>query len=477
MSRVAIVDYGMGNLSSVAKAFESLRADVVIVEDARGLASADRIVLPGVGAFGQGMRNLGDRRLVKALEDEVLVKGKPFLGICLGMQLLAREGTEDGLHRGLGWLKAGVHPLAVEGTGLRHLHIGWNDVAPRRGSPLFEGLRGTPSFYFVHGYRLVSDEPAAVAAESWYGGRFVAAIHQGNIFGVQFHPEKSQEAGLAVLKNFLRWQPGQPEPAGSEEWLPLSEASAKIRIIPTLLLEGQRLVKTVRFGARRDVGDPVKAPMVYDAQLADELIYLDITATVEGRGVDRLVEAVSRVAGECFMPLTAGGGIRTVADIRRLLRAGADKVAINTAAVEQPELLREAAQTFGRQCIVLSIDVRRTEHGRYEVYTQGGRRATGLDPVEWARRGVDAGAGEVFLTAIDRDGTFAGYDLELIQHVARAVAVPVIASGGAGKMRDLVAAVKEGQASAVAAASLFHFRDLSPIKVKAGLKRAGLPVR
>lgn len=477
MTRVAIVDYGMGNLYSVAKAFEALHADVTVTDQPADLRAADRIVLPGVGAFGEGMKHLIGRNLVKALEEEVLCKGKPFLGICLGMQLLAREGLEYGHHQGLGWLKATVRPFEVEQAGLRQIQIGWNDVMPRPGSPLFTGLSGTSSFYFIHGYHLVSEEPASVAAVSQYAGRFVASVQQENVFGVQFHPEKSQEPGLTVLKNFLRWRPGTP--AGSAiEWSgDVSPAPFKIRVIPTLLLQGTRLVKTVRFGRRRDVGDPVKAPMVYDAQLADELIYLDIAASKEGRGVDQLEAAIRRVTGECFMPLTAGGGISTVEHIRRLLKAGADKVSINSAAVENIELIREAAHTFGRQCIVVSIDVRKDNSGAYEVCTHAGSRATGLDPTRWAQQVVESGAGEILLTAIDRDGTFSGYDIELVRRVSDAVNVPVIASGGAGKMQDLADAVKNGHASAVAAASLFHFRDLSPIKVKAGLKRAGLPVR
>ena len=476
MSRIAIVDYGMGNLYSVAKAFEALHAEVTVTDNPEELRAAERIVLPGVGAFGEGMRNLKERGLDKALAEEALVRATPFLGICLGMQLLAREGLEHGHHQGLGWLKATVRPFNVQQTGLREIQIGWNEVAPRPGSPLFAGLQGTPSFYFVHGYHLVSDEPATVAGLSHYGGRFIAAVQQDNVFGVQFHPEKSQEPGLTVLKNFLRWRPGMPQIPDTGGIKDVSSASFKIRVIPTLLLEGSRLVKTIRFDRRRDVGDPVKAPMVYDAQLADELIYLDITATREGRGVDRLVEAIRRVTGECFMPLTAGGGICSVEDVRRLLKAGADKVSINSAAVDRPELIREAAGTFGRQCIVVSIDVRKV-NGTYEVFTQGGRRATGLEPVRWARQAAEAGAGEILLTSIDRDGTFEGYDLELVRSVAQAVNVPVIASGGAASMRDLAEAVTEGRASAVAAASLFHFRDLSPIKVKAGLKRAGLSVR
>ena len=476
MTRVAIVDYGMGNLSSVASAFRALHAEVTVSDRVEDLRDADRIVLPGVGAFGEGMRNLVERGLVEALAEEVLGCGKPFLGICLGMQLLARDGYEHGHHEGLGWLKASVRPLDTRAPGVKQLQIGWNDVAPRPGAALFSGLRGTPSFYFVHGYHLVCDDETAVAAHAHYGARFVAAVEQDNVFGVQFHPEKSQEPGLTLLRRFLRWTPGTPRDLalGAEDGL--RPSAPKVRVVPTLLLEGERLVKTVRFGRRRDVGDPVKAPMVYDAQLADELVYLDVTATREGRGIERLADAVRRVTGECFMPLTAGGGVGTTDDIRTLLKAGADKIAVNSAAVDDPTLVTRAARIFGRQCIVVSIDVRGTG-GRWEVFTRGGTHATGLVPVEWARGAVEAGAGEILLTSIDRDGTFAGYDLDLVRQVSDAVDVPVIASGGAGSMADLVEAVTRGGASAVAAASLFHFRDLSPIKVKAGLRRAGLAVR
>ena len=476
MTRVAIVDYGMGNLASVASAFHALHAEVTVSSRVEDLRTADRIVLPGVGAFGEGMRNLVAHDLVDALSDEVLGRGKPFLGICLGMQLLARDGYEHGRHEGLGWLKASVRPLDTRAAGVKQLQIGWNDVVPRPGRALFAGLRGTPSFYFVHGYQLVCDDDAIVAAASHYGAPFVAAIEQANVFGVQFHPEKSQEPGLTLLRRFLHWEPGLPRDlslgAGGEAASP----AFKIRVVPTLLLDGARLVKTIRFDRRRDVGDPVKAPMVYDAQLADELVFLDITATREGRGVERLVAAVRGVTAECFMPLTAGGGIQATDDIRALLKAGADKVAINSAAVEDPTLLSRASQIFGRQCVVVSIDVRGTGSDA-TVFTRAGTHATGLDPVTWARRAVEAGAGEVLLTSIDRDGTFTGYDLDLVRRVSQAVDVPVIASGGAGSMADLVAGVNLGGASAVAAASLFHFRDLSPIKVKAGLKRAGVPVR
>ena len=251
----------------------------------------------------------------------------------------------------------------------------------------------------------------------------------------------------------------------------------KTRVIPTLTLRGGRLVKTRGFGAARDVGDPVKAPMVYDAQLADELVYLDLDASREGRSIERVEAAVERIAGECFMPLTAGGGVREIEHVRRLLLAGADKVAMNSGALERPQLIADAALRFGRQCVVVAIDARGAAPGPWRAWTHGGTRDTGLDAVEWARRAVALGAGEILLTSIDRDGTMSGYDLDLVRAVANAVDVPVIASGGAGKPQDLVDALRLGGAAAVAAASLFHFTDQSPIKAKAYLRRAGIAVR
>ena len=249
----------------------------------------------------------------------------------------------------------------------------------------------------------------------------------------------------------------------------------KVRLIPSLLLLNGRCVKGVRFADFRDVGHPITAARVYDAQGADELLFLDITASVENRST--LFEVVARAAEECFMPLTAGGGVRSLGDIRTLLRCGADKVSINTAAVERPAFIREAAETFGRQCIMLSIDCRRRADGRYEVVTRRGQEATGRDPLAWAQEAEAHGAGEILLTALDREGTRQGYDVELTRAVAKGVRVPVIAAGGAGSLQHLVDGVAAGGASAVSAASLFHFTDQSVIKAKAYMRNAGLDVR
>ncbi|HVL73604.1 MAG TPA: imidazole glycerol phosphate synthase subunit HisF [Beijerinckiaceae bacterium] len=249
----------------------------------------------------------------------------------------------------------------------------------------------------------------------------------------------------------------------------------KIRLIPCLDVKDGRVVKGVRFVDLRDAGDPVEAAKAYDAAGADELCFLDITASHENRGI--LFDVVTRTAEACFMPLTVGGGVRTVEDIRKLLLAGADKVSINTAAVKNPDFVREAAQKFGDQCIVVAIDAKAVAPGRWEIFTHGGRNPTGLDAVDFAKRVAALGAGELLVTSMDRDGTKAGYDLALTRAIADAVPVPVIASGGVGGLDHLVDGVREGRASAVLAASIFHFGEYSIAQAKAHMARAGLPMR
>jgi cyclase len=249
----------------------------------------------------------------------------------------------------------------------------------------------------------------------------------------------------------------------------------KKRIIPSLLLKQGRCVKGVRYKNHRDVGNPVTAAKVYDAQGADELLFLDITASHENR--ETLFGVVEETAENCFMPLTVGGGVKTVDDIRRLLQAGADKVLINSAALNNPQIIREGARRFGDQCIVVGIDFVRGEGGQPEVVSHSGQKVGEKDPFAWARRVVDLGAGEIVLTGYDRDGTREGYDLEVIRRMVETVAVPVIASGGAGTLKHFEEALTVANASAVCAASIFHFTDQSVIKARMYLKTAGIHVR
>ena len=247
------------------------------------------------------------------------------------------------------------------------------------------------------------------------------------------------------------------------------------RIIPCLDVNKGRVVKGVNFVDLKDAGDPVEIAKAYDAAGADELVFLDIKASCEAR--DTVVDLVREVAASVFIPLTVGGGIRTVDDFRKLLREGADKISVNSAAIDRPELIREAADKFGSQCVVVAIDAKRREDGGWNIYKHGGRLDTGIDAIEWAKRAESLGAGEILLTSMDCDGTKAGYDIALTRAVAEAVSIPVIASGGAGTVEHFHEALTEGKADAALAASLFHYKELEISQVKAYLSKQGISVR
>jgi len=249
----------------------------------------------------------------------------------------------------------------------------------------------------------------------------------------------------------------------------------KVRVIPCLDVKDGRVVKGVRFVDLKDAGDPVEIAKAYDAAGADELCFLDITASHEDRGI--LLDVVRRTADQCFMPLTVGGGIRTVEDMHQMLLAGADKVSINSSALATPDLIRAGAEKFGSQCIVVSIDCKRTAPGRWEVFSHGGRKTTGWEAVDWAKRAVSLGAGEIVLNSIDADGTKAGFDLEITRRISESVGVPVVASGGAGTLEHMADVLEQGKADAVLAASIFHFGEFTVGDVKDFLAARHIPVR
>lgn len=249
----------------------------------------------------------------------------------------------------------------------------------------------------------------------------------------------------------------------------------KIRVMPTLLYKDVGLVKGKGFDSWRRTGSVMQTVKVYNMREVDEMVFLDITATSQNREPD--FEFIDEIADECFMPLTVGGGIRSVEDVRRLLMVGADKISLNTAAVENPELITEVARRFGSQCVVVSIDFRKHPDGRYETFTGAGRKPTGLDPVEWAKEAERREAGEILLTSIERDGTMTGYDVELTRRVTGAVSIPVIASGGCGEYEHMAEVLNEGKASAVAAAAIYHFTQQTPLEAKKYLRERGFAVR
>jgi imidazole glycerol phosphate synthase glutamine amidotransferase subunit len=459
VSDVVIVDSGVANLASIAGAFRRLNAGVVITADPATARDAARIVLPGVGAFGAGVAALRSRGLDTVIRD-LASRGTPMLGICLGMQMLCEASEETPEVVGLGVIAETCRRLPPH---VRIPHLGWNGVSAEPGARFVAS--GVAAF--ANSYALRESPAGWTPAWSTHGVPFVAALERDPILACQFHPELSGAYGAALLE---RWLTGRVASPGSAA----NGASGLLRrVIPCLDVQDDRVVKGIRFQDLRDAGDPAEQAARYEAQGADEIVILDVSASAQGR--DTQVETVRRVRAAIRIPLTVGGGVRSLEDARRLLSVGADKISVNTAAVRRPELLAELAQAFGCQCVVLAIDARRAGE-RWEVLVVGGREAARPDAVTWAREGEQLGAGEILLTSWDRDGTRAGHDIELLGAVADAVRVPVIASGGVGTRAHVAAAFAAG-ADAVLAASIFHDGDDTVDGIKADLAVRGIRVR
>ena len=487
---IGVVDYGAGNLRNVQAAIGRIGAawrPVTVPEDLGGLAG---VILPGVGRFGAAAARLEEARLFDPLRDWARA-GRPFLGICAGMQLMFEGSDEDPEARGLGILTGRIEKL----TAARVPHIGWAVVETHHGGEgptpaggglagaagvtgggaLFGGLPDRFHAYFAHSYAAPADSASAAASVDC-PPRFAAAAGSGKVWGVQFHPEKSGVAGQRLLCNFAALAEGGGV-AGIDASVRLAPPTARgrtRRVIPCLDIKGGRVVKGVRFRDLRDAGDPVERAAAYDRDGADEICLLDISATQEDRRP--LLELVGRVADRLSVPFTVGGGLRDLDEMRALLLSGADRISIGSAAVADPDLVGRAAGLFGSQFLIVSIDALRGGDAA-EVTTHGGTRRTGREVVAWAREVERLGAGEILLNAMEADGTRAGYDVDLTRRVARAVRIPVIASGGAGSADDMARVLTDGEADAALAASIFHDGSVTIRDAKAVLQAAGVPVR
>ena len=482
---VPVVHTSAANVASVCAALERAGVRPELTQSPEKCARAERLVLPGVGSFGAVAQHIERAGLTEILRERIAA-GRPTLCICLGMQLLAPASDEAPGIAGLGVIESttdGAVRRFDDAPGLRVPQLGWNNVTPDTNCALL----APGEAYFANSYRITDAPRGWAAAWSDHGGPFVAALERGGVLATQFHPELSGPWGAALI---ARWLERSAELARNITPIDRAPLPSPVqagyvpgvmpRVIPCLDVRDGRVVKGVRFQGLRDAGDPVERAAAYEAQGADELVILDVSATPEGRAhAAETVDAVRRVLS---IPLTVGGGVRAPADARRLLDAGADKVGVNTAAVERPELVGELAQTFGVQCTVVAIDAAvRTDAaaagGGWEVVTRSGAHRTGIDAIEWCARCEQLGAGEILLTSWDRDGTRTGYDLELLRAVTGRVALPVIASGGVNDPAHLAEGVDAG-ATGVLAASIFHDKDWTVEGVKRAMAQAtGLRLR
>ena len=459
---ITVVETGVANLASIANAFARLGEQATPTHDPAVVRRAARLVLPGVGAFGPAAAELRARGLDVAVRESV-ARGTPLLAVCLGLQLLCDSSEEAPQVRGLGIVKGTCRRLS---GGVRVPHLGWNRVVASPGHRFVTSADAA----FANSYALCEAPSGWHVSWTTHGTPFVAALERGDTLACQFHPELSGAYGEAVLARWLGRGDRSPETAPAAR---AAGGGLLRRIVPCLDVQGGRVVKGVNFQTLRDAGDPAERAACYEAQGADEIVMLDIAAAPVGR--DTQVDTVRRVRAAIRIPLTVGGGVRSVTDARRLLGAGADKVSVNTAAVRRPDLLSELADAFGRQCVVLAIDARRRSD-EWEALVVGGRSTGRPDAVAWAVEGEGRGAGEILLTSWDADGTRGGHDLGLLRAVVDAVHVPVIASGGIGTPAHVVEALAAG-ADAVLAASVLHDGAETVDGIKAHVAACGIGVR
>jgi imidazole glycerol-phosphate synthase len=511
---ITLLDYGAGNVRSVTNAIESLGETVKIVASGEDILAAEKLVFPGVGAFGNMMHILREKKFVEPLIS-YLHSNRPFLGICLGLQALFEHSEEAPSVNGLGYIAGSVKRFIVD---LSVPHIGWNGLNFKQASRIFSGLGGDEKFYFVHSFHVEADDPSVILTTTDYGNEFVSSIQKGNVIATQFHPEKSGRAGLLVLQNFLETTVEPIRPVPSRENTTLAK-----RIIACLDVrsndQGDLVVtKGDQYDVREDgdvrnLGRPVELAQRYYAEGADEITFLNITGFRDFPLEDMpMLEVLKQTSKNVFVPLTIGGGIRDYSDkdgrrydalevATEYFRSGADKVSIGSDAVLIAEAyLQTGRQTgrssietisrvYGNQAVVVSIDPRRVyinaadavphtvietaipgpdgeRYCWYQCTIRGGREGRDLDAVSLARVCEKLGAGEILLNCIDRDGTNLGFDLELINAVASAVSIPVIASSGAGRVEHFFEVFTATEAESALAAGIFHRREIPIAEVK-----------
>jgi cyclase len=485
---VLVVDTGRSNAASLMAALERAGARTRLTVDSAEICGAAFAVLPGVGAFGAVADRLRAMGMDAALRGRV-ERGQPTLGACLGMQLFFETSEESPGARGIAAIPGAI---TAYGQNVRSPQFGWNRVSlPVPGSSGATANGGAAAFaYFANSFKLDAVPAGWTAAMSFYGAPFVAAIERGTILLCQFHPELSGAWGQSLIARWLAVGSGQggsclaagdsrsdDSISGGEVPQSAVRLSAILpRIIPCLDVTGGRVVKGVRFQELRDSGDPAELAERYEAAGADEIVLLDISAGVDGR--DTAVETVRSVRRRIGIPLCVGGGVRCLEDAERILRAGADKVSLNSMGYRNPELLSAIAREFGRQCCVAAVDAtRRGASGTPIVVLDAGRTETATPAVEWIRKAVDAGAGEILLTSRDRDGTRSGYDLDLVRSASEAVpGTPVIASGGAATPEQILAGIRAGAGAALLAGAL-HDGSLTITTIKHYMRQNGVEVR
>lgn len=453
---IVIIECGVG-VGSIVNMFKKMGLHVAVTCNLDIIASATHLILPGIGSFDASMKKLQESGVVKVLEAKVLQDKTPILGICLGMQLLTNS-SEEGTLPGLGWIDAETRRFRLDNSSadcgnLRLPHMQWNEVRANEGEFLFGGYDGVPRYYFMHSYYVCCRDPSISIGKTMYGYEFTSAVRSENIIGVQFHPEKSHWFGMKFLENFVA-KAEMPRSFRKTKTYAVSKSMKRTRVIPSLLLRHQGFYKTKAFQNPVYLGDPINIMKIFNDKKVDEICVLDIGATMEGS--EPQLRYLMELAGECFVPLTYGGGITNMQQVQKILKMGAEKCVFNSAYHDNPNLIRNAVNEYGVQSVVVSIDVKKTLMGGYEVYTRCGNMRTGRSPKEAALDAEDLGAGEILLNSIDRDGTMSGYDLALTKAICSAVSIPVIISGGAGSVDDLSKAAQAG-ASAVGVGAFFVF--------------------